>query len=403
MRTFNFIFSFIALFATSAAFGMPAQPLPIPEEPLVAPQINISGTGVGTLSLGKSADQPRNKARINFSDSALQVGAAQKLFGEGAVGSFGFGALTTEESNKASNASLFLHQTFADYQSEKVEFLFGRSDNPTAHLVDFPTLRGDDLIGLTNPLNPFSNGENVEEHRYANLASATFNQHLKYFENIHVQHLIDSTGQSTDTNINSMGVSFGRMGEPGMEALEWTPAWGIGYEHILDVPGAPKGIHQIYGGGVFNLRQSPTHRIELGIQNMVNWGSNLRSFNTVTDSFRADANTVAVSIRYLSSPFGGASQQLALTLGQKKYFRVENSGSWGLALTGVKSLGAGFNVVAQYLAQSRKSALANVQAHGTAFEQTAELGLAFNFDATFNEHISPRRSMLNQSHGFVRD
>jgi hypothetical protein len=393
----------IVLLNAAFAFAMPAQPLPIPEEPMVAPQINISGSGVGTLDLGKTADHTRTKGRVNFSDSAIQVGAAQKLFGDGAVGSFGFGALTTEESNRATSASLFLHQTFADYQSERFEALIGRSDNPTAHLVDFPTLRGDDLVTLTNPVNPFSNGENTEEHRYANIASFSLNQDLRYFENFHVQHLIDSASHGTDTNINSFGLSLNRLGTPGMEAFETLPAWGVGFEQIVDVPTAKNGLHQIYGGGSLNLKQSAVNRIELNFQNIYSWGSNLRSFQNITDSFRADSNSAAVSLRYLRSPFGGAASQLALTLAHKTYLRVKNADSWGVALTGVKHLGPGFDVVAQYLAQARKSALANVQSPGAAYEQTFELGLAFNFDATFNEHISPRRSILNQSHGFVRD
>lgn len=384
-----------------AVLAAQAQPVPIPEDPSVAPQVNISGTGIGSLAFGKTAESGVAKARVNLSDSALEVGAAQKLYHESDVGSFGFGALTIDDTNRGS--SLFFHKAFVDFQTEKFEVLFGRSDNPTAHLVDFPTLRGDDLLTLTNPLNPYSKGDVAEEHRYANVASFTLNQRLTYFENFHVQHLLDSSGVSSDTAINSFGVTLGYLGEPGMESLEASPAWGIGFEQMTRLPGADGGIHEAYAGGVVNVRRSPTHRWELGLQSITNWGSDLRALSNATDSFRADASIFAASLRYLNSPFGAPSYQVALTAGAKKYFKVSNASSWGLALTAVKRLGPGFDLVAQYQTQWRDSALAAAQAKGTSFEHVGELGFTYNFDATFNRHISPQRSLLNQRHGYIRD
>lgn len=383
--------------------ALPAQPVPIPEDPSIAPQVNISGAGIGALGYGKTPENRNTTPRMNFSDTALQVGAAQKLYRDAGVGSFGLGGVTTDETNRGTGKTLFLHQAFVDYQVESFEALVGRTDTPSAHLVDFPVLRGDDLITLTNPLNPFSNGETAEENRYSNVASITFNQHLAYFENIHVQHLIDSAGTSSDSSINSFGATFGFMGEPGMDALETSPAWGIGFEQMTRLPSADSGIHEVYAGGIINVRKSPTNRLELGLQDTMNWGSQLRSFSSVTDSYRADANTVAASLRYLHSPFGAPAYQLALTVGQKKYLKVANSSSWGFALTAVQRLGTGFDLVAQYQGQWRDSALAAAQAQGAPYVNVAELGFTFNFDATFNRHISPRRSLLNQRHGYIRD
>jgi hypothetical protein len=384
----------------SSSWATQAQPVPIPEDPSTSPQIEISGVGIGTLDYGKTADRANGKSAINLSDSSLFVGAAQRLY-QGGIGSFGLGGLTTEDTNKGTNTSLFLHQAFVDYQTESFEALIGRSDNPTAHIVDLPTLRGDDLITLTTPLNPFSNGGNSEEHRYSNVASFTYNQGLKYFENIHAQHLINSAGIGSDTAINSFGVSVYSLGAPGLEALERVPSWGFGYEQVTMQNNAPNGLHQFFAGGTLRLNDSVTNRWDLKLQNTVNWGSRLATFSNVTDSFQANSNSISGSLRYLASPFGHPGYQLALTLAQKKYFNVSGSSSIGGALTGVKRLGQGFDFVAQYLGQWRDSSLANVQSKAHTYEQVGEVGFAFNFDATLNEHLTPRRTLMNQQHQYV--
>ncbi len=93
----------------------------------------------------------------------------------------GFGMLTLGNQATPRQILFFLTQAFLDYQREAFEVLIERSDNPTAHLVDFPTLRDDDLFTLNNPLNPFSNRSTAQDHRYSNLAEITFNQGLKWF------------------------------------------------------------------------------------------------------------------------------------------------------------------------------------------------------------------------------
>ncbi len=391
----------VILFASSHLWAGQAQPVPIPEDQSILPQIQIDGVGIGTASSSRNAERQEGGEGINFSDSAVQLGAAQRLYDGGAVGSLGFGGLTLDESNRGTGTSFFLHQAFLDYQSESFEALIGRSDNPIAHVVDFPTLRGDDLVTLTNPLDPYSSGANPEEHRYSNVASVTFNQSLKYFESIHVQHLIDSAGIGTETKLNSFGATFEYMGTVGMEAFERVPAFGVGYEHVTLNANSPGGLHQIYGGGVINLNESVTDRLDLRVQDILSLGSDLDSLSSATDSFQANSNAVAASIRFLHSPFGRPGYQLALTGGFKSYLKISDARSSGWALTGVKRLGQGFDLVAQYQGQWRSTPLARAQSYAISYEQVGELGFIFSFGSTFNQHISPRRTMLNQQHQYI--
>ncbi len=399
--TSGFSLTLIALLLPVSALATLAQPVPIPEDQSLSPQIELAGEGIGTLGLARTA-QHESEGDINFSDSALLIGASQRLYDE-AIGSFVFGSLTTDAANEGANKSspYFVHQSFVNYQSAGVEVLVGRTDNQTAHLVDFPTIRGDDLTTLTNPTNPFSNGENPEEHRYSNVASVTLNQNLKYFESIHVQHLINSANVDGAEGINSMGITFQYLESPGLENFSTVPSWGAGYEYIKLDTNSSSGLSQIYGGATINLNKSVTNLVDLRFQDTLSLGSSLSDFQNITDTFQADSNTIAMALRYLHKPFGGTGYQVSLTAAYKNYMKVSKANSYGFALTGVKTLGQGFDFVGQYKGQWRDSNLAAAQSNGVDFENTVEVGLAFNFDIVFNKHISPRRSLLNQQHQYI--
>lgn len=380
-----------------AAWAMQAQPVPVPEEQSTHPEIDVAGVGAMTLGTGPVLGIPG----INFGDSALFLGAAQRMFDGAGIGSMGLGGLTLDQATRGLGSGFFMHQAFLDYQLPSVEVLVGRTDNRTAHLIDFPTLRGDDLITFTNPLDPHSNGQNLEEHRYANVASVTLNQQLTWYEDVHVQHLIDSAGTATDANINSAGASLSYMGQPGMEAFQRVPSWGIGYEYLPAYDRLASGLSEFYGGGVLNLNQSVTQRWDLRFQDILSLGSGVTAFQGVSDSYQANANALAVALRYLYTPFGQPGYQIALTGGYREYFQVANARSFGLALTGVKRLGQGFDLVAQYQGQWRDAALATAVSANAPIEHVVEVGLVYNFDTSFNQHLAPRRSLLNQQYRYV--
>jgi hypothetical protein len=389
------------------AFGQ-AQQVPIPEQPSVSPQIEITGTGVGTLDLGRSRNAlpdggKASGSQINISDSALVIGAAQRLY-KGGIGSFAVGGLALDQTNVGRGTQLFLHQAYVDYQSQALEAYLGRTDNPTAQVVTFPTLRGDDLFTFTNLLDPFSSGENVAEHRYSNVGAVTLNQNLHTFENFHVQHLIDSENTSTpsSTGLNSYGASIQYLGLPGLEAVEKVISYGAGYEHRSVARADGGSSEAVYAGGVINLKPSLVNLVDLRVLDNYTFGNSLNTFRNTTDTFRANSNAVTAAVRYLHSPFGKPAYQVSLTAGYKSYDKVSRAGSVGFALTGVKRLGDGFDAVAQYVYQHRGDTLAN--AYGGAREENSfQVGFIFNFDTLFNRSVGPRRSLLNLQHQYIPD
>src|SRR5947209_1437981 len=343
------------------AFGQ--QP-PVPEQPSVAPQIELDGEGVATLE----GHSPRlvlpgaargSSSRINVSDSALLIGASQRLYRSG-IGSLVIGGTTTEENAAASGTNVFLHQLFLNYQTRSLEGYLGRTNTAT-RLIEFPTVRGDDLIEFVTVLNPYSNGSNPEEHRYGDIAAIALNRKLRYFVNLHAQHLVNSAATSVGrTGVNSGGILFQYQGPPTLEAIVRVPMWGIGYERQSIRSGNGGAANVVYGGLVYNLNPDPVDRIDVRLQGIVSTGNDLRAFSDVADTFRAASNTAAGSVRWLHSPFGTPGHQLSLTAGYKSYPHVSGARTVAIALTGVKRLGAGFDLVAQYTFQHRSPAYAAV-------------------------------------------
>ncbi len=384
-----------------------AQQTPIPEQPSVAPQIELSGTGIGTLQYSAPRITLFNgtrssSSRINLSDSALLLGISERLARNGGIGSLVVGLTSTESSRAPSGTDAFLHQLYLNYQTNKLEGYIGRTDTGT-RLVDFPTVRGDDLNEFVNVLDPFSNGNNVQEHRYTNQATVVLHGNLRSSLNFHAQNLITSTAATVGQGgINSYGVAYQYQELAALEALKKVPLWGAGFERRSLGNGEGGASNVVYGGLIYNIAPDPVDRIDVRVQDYYAFGNDTRAFGTVTDTFRADGNTTAVSLRYLHSPFGVPGYQVSLTAGYKTYDKVRDGNTLGLALTGVKRLGSGFDLVFQYQYQNRQSAYATAYS-GVKDEHSVQVGFVFNFNNTFNKHLGPRRSLLNLQHQYIPD
>ena len=374
------------------------------EEVGLQPQIQFAGSGVATLDFGSEGlfggRGIGSRSQINFSDSSLTFGAAQRLY-RGGIGSFSFGGLTLDSTSGGGDTQLFLHQAFIDFQELRFEGYLGRTNSATAEMVQFPTLREDDLIDYTSVLNPFSNGANQEEHRYANVAAVVLNRGLKHFVNVHAQHQIDSAGVGEgETGLNSFGVSYQFLGNPALTTIERFPSFGVGFEHRAVKESAGGASNVFYGGGVMNLRPSLVNRLDLRVLAQASFGNDTETIDTLNDAYRSDQHALALSLRQLYSPFGRPSSQWALTAGYKRYTRVSDANSFGVALSYAKSLGQGLDLVSQLGYERRSDGLA--AAFGGRTEATVlQLGLVYNFSSVLNQSVGPRRSPTNLLHRYI--
>lgn len=368
------------------------------------PQIEIAGTGVATLDLGQGGafggSGIGGRSQINLADSSLAFGAAQRLY-RGAIGSFSLGGLTVDDSNTGHGEQFFLHQAFLDFQALRYEGYIGRTNSPTAQVVAFPTLREDDLVNYTSVLNPFSDGANIEEHRYGNVAALVLNSGLRHFFNVYAEHAIDSAGVGeSDSGLNSFGVDYQYEGNPALTTIERAPHYGIGFEHRAVTRAAGGASDVVYGGGVLNLQPGLVHKLDLRFLGQASFGNDTTSLGSLNDTYRADQESIALSVRNLYSPFGHPASQWALTAGVKRYSRISSASSYGVALSYAKSLGQGFDFVSQLGYDHRTDAMA-LAFDGHRDSTVLQLGLVFNFSSTFNQSVGPRRSPTNLLHQYI--
>lgn len=397
------ITSFLIVAAYAAA---QTQQGAVKEEHANNAQIEIAGSGVATLDIGRDGlfggRGLGSRSQINYSDSSLSLGAAQRLYRNG-IGSFAIGGLTTDESNSGRGKQFFLHQAFLDYQDLRFEAYLGRTNSPSAQFLEFPTIREDDLLDYTTVTNPFSDGGNLEEHRYSNVASATFNSGLKHFVNVHAQHQIDSAKVGdTDDGLNTFGVTYQYEGNPSLSSIDRFPSYGIGFGRRSLSSAAGGASSVVYGGGVMNLHPSITNRFDLRLLAQTTFGNDTKTLGSLNDTYRADHTAVALSLRNLNSPFGKPASQWALTAGYKSYSKVSDASSYGVAVSYVKSLGQGFDLVSQFGYERRSDGLAAAFG-GRKDAAVFQIGLVFNFGTTFNQSIGPRRSPTNLLHKYIPD
>ena len=100
------------LLFSNYAFATAPQVVPVPEDQSISPQMEFKGFGIATLNYGKNSDHTAESG-INVSDSSFLFGASQRLY-DGAIGSFGYGSLTTDSNNSGASTQnpFFVNQSF---------------------------------------------------------------------------------------------------------------------------------------------------------------------------------------------------------------------------------------------------------------------------------------------------
>jgi hypothetical protein len=343
------------------------------------------------------------KPNVDLGESAILFGGSQALYSGNGVGSFLIGFLLAEEEEfvqpgnggvRSNNeAFLFPFQTMVEYGAKNFDLKMGRTDIPFTTLVKLPLLREEDLLTF---LNPFTNGKVTEESIYANLASFEFNQNNIFFENIHFQHLIDSEVSVSNPWINSLGIGFKYLPAPGREKLDRFQAAGLDYERIF----LGDGQNILTGALKIRLNESITDQMDLRLIDVLNWGSDISELKTINDSFAANYNLLALAINFLHEPFGLSGHQISLTGSWRPYLDIKDANEYQVILTGGKRIGEGFDLVSQFSYLNRGPALAALYG-GSPTEGKIELGLVFNFEVVFNQHLTPRRRILNYNHQYI--
>jgi len=173
---------------------------------------------------------------------------------------------------------------------------------------------------------------------------------------------------------------------------------GAGFtQQFVDSPNLAT-VSNIYLSAALNLNRNPVSHWEVRGQSIFTIGDDAGDISTILNRSRADAISVATSLRYLCNPYQMPRLQAALTAAAKS-FTGSGEVQWSVIPNLFYQLGAQVDLGVQYQYTNYSGQLAS--AYGTQSDQSVKLALIFNFDMTFNNYFDDRNSILNMEHGYI--
>lgn len=383
-----------------------AAPVPAPARDVgadVVPRITIGGRLISTLEAAWLTGEGRDDEdayEVSIADSSILARFDRRLFDK-SVGGAVVG-LQFPDPDADLPGSVFYHQVFAFLWDRGYRVELGRT-KLRSFLVEFPTLRDDDLLEFTEVRNGFSNAGTEEFHQFGNhLAVDLFWPGRRLAATAYLAQRIetDDAGDAEDElNLNSGGILVQRNVPEALRFSSRIRQLGIGWDAQKVDRGGDTWKHALLAGGVVNLTMDPRDHWEAVAQVIYDTGAGEPDLTTYRGRALAESVSVAAAVNYRRSTFQVLRWKAGLTGAYKDYLDGDGS-QWSAVPTIQYYLGDGVALLAQYRYTGRSGDLA--RAVGYDREHTVQVGLSFDFETTFNDYIGERDSILNLEHGYVR-
>ncbi len=386
----------IFLLITALAQGALAQ---------VSPEIQLGARGVMSFNADIQGSQKTTSAN-DFSDTGILLGFRQKLYSN-FRGQMVIGLQFPDADSDL--GQVFFHQTFLKIEDQKNILKMGRSRVLSA-LIEFPTLRDDDALPLTDVLNPFSSGENTEDNQYGNVIEAAHVFAQRYWLRLHGEHFTKTpqppATSETDFSLNAVGLAFEyRVPETQIWNRPRIQQLGISLNNFLtDREGYSNQFDQtlknVLVSGIFNIMPDPVYFVDARFQVVYNLGFD--EIKTITDYYdltRATAAAHFFSLRFLYRKLERPTLQLALSGGFKVFPNLtRQTKQWQIVANAFYRLGENFDLALQ-VQQSKFSG--DLQAMYGQSETRFQVGFVYSVDQRWNKQFDDRNSLLNLEHGYI--
>lgn len=361
----------------------------------VLPRTTVGGRVIATLDAVDNDSTGENETEINTEDSAVLVRFDKRMYETGVAG-----AIMGVKENEGEVA---FHQLQAFYWNRDFNSSIGRMVLRNS-LLEFPIIRDEDLLTYTHVGNGSSNIE--------------FDQ--RYGDQLTFDWIFDR-------KIQKLGVwAATQRDEPGIPAPGGLNTYGLGYVYELPedlwyvkrvrhagvlvdrqkvtTSTGDEWMNAVVGGAEFNLNMNPTSNWSMALQTIANEGvdgitaSDIASGNpnAVANRARASSTALVVGLRYTGRPHLLTRYQGALTLAYKDYRDIPDATQWSVVPNFIYRIGQGVDLLAQVKYTDFSSGL------GGGSDTTAQIGIAFSLEATFNDNIGERDSILNLEHGYIK-
>ena len=367
----------------------------------VMPRINFAGRGLVSLN-GTRTLSPANtsdfSSQNDFSDSFALFQLDKRLYHLSRAGMIIGLQFPDAESDLG---QVYFHQVNTFWNAEHWGVRLGRTRMQNT-LLEFPTFRDDDLVEYAFVNNAFSNSEASEFQQYGNVLNVNyFTWSSKLRLGIHLENQTETTPngeivQEFQTNTAGAQVEYSLPDAVRFDGI--IRQIGAGFTQQFVDASNLSTVSNAYLSAAVNLDLNPVSHWELRGQSILTLGDDSGDISTILSRSRANAISVATSLRYLRNPYQMPRFQAALTFAAKS-FTDAGEVQWSMIPNLFYQIGAQVDLGLQYQYTDYSGDLA--AAYGTQSDQSIKLALIFNFDMTFNNYFSDRNSILNMEHGYI--
>ena len=380
-------------------------------DPEVLPEINIGGRGVVTANYRDrdlASGGNDNGGELDVEDSSLLLGFSKFLFNDVDYGFATIGIKAADDDTDLKD-DIFLHELHVGIGARVSELLLGRS-RLTNTLIQFPTVRDDDLLDFTHVANASSNASAEEDTIYGTLLKGSF-----YLPR-HRLALSAALTARTETDATNLA-NVGRVSRGNPNGISLSIAYDVPETIKFDrglrfagltwdaqrteqLSGVGKDmVHSLIGALSYNLGDDPEKSWMVDVQGIYTAGGSVPSLARNIFRARADSYALVGSVRYVHRPFLQTRWQAALTAAYKDFTDFDDAQSIALIPSFTWRAGSGVDLVAQYRFIDNGRVLALGVNRDS--EHLLLFGARFGFDFTLNETVGQRGSILNLEHDML--
>ncbi|MCK4586351.1 MAG: hypothetical protein KAU29_03365 [Gammaproteobacteria bacterium] len=354
----------------------------------VMPRIQLGGRIMASVDMVDLDSDPNAETNINLADSSLLARFDKRMYGGGVAGAtVGFA--------EYEDAVVF-HQLNGFYWNRDYAVMIGRGRLRNT-LLELPLMRDDDLLDYTHVGNASSDEE----------FDQVFGEQLAF--DLFLDKKIQRVGLWTGTRRNDTDIAYanapGGFDSFGASYIYEQPE-DLLYVKRLRHAGLMIDAQQVETttgdewstaltvGAEVNLNIDPTHSWSLAGQAIMNQG--VDGLPVAPNLAANDSTSMVVSLRHTNRPMLLTRSQLGLTFAYKDYADIPDGSQWSVVGNIFYRLGQGVDLLAQLSYTDYDDGL------GGGDDTVLQVGMAFSFDAMFNDNIGERDSILNLEHGYIQ-
>ncbi len=373
----------------------------------VSPRLTLGGRLIATpfyaTTKGAPGIRDGSQSQVDISDSGLLFRFDKRIYSNKAIAGAIVGFTKPDQDDDLKD-DVYFHHLYGFLQSQRFQVVLGRTRLRNT-LLEFPTLRDDDLIDYTHVPNASSFAENDQYQIFG--TQMAFDWYLDNRNNAISVWLsgrmeTDLAGKPLqEFNLNTFGFGWNYQVSEDMQYVKRLRQAGVYLEtQKIDVNTGDNSMNAIIAGAEWNLNLNPPKSWSVALQAIYNEGIDGATIATHIGRARSKYRAVTMALRYTSRPKLLTRSQTAIIFGYKDFSGFSNASQYSIAPSYVYRLGQGIDLVAQYIYTKRDSALA--VATGTEREHVLQAGIVFSFSKRFDDNIGERDSILNIEHGYIR-